>query len=121
MLSSKALPDKDVIQVGGTGANRWDSQALNVPGCGIEPFQSVSPAAFSEMICEFVFGRGVCCGGLRENDGKAQNICGFYNCQVDRWEIIHDLPAHLYHEASTVLTKKGEDYGLMISGGEGKY
>lgn len=78
----------------------------------------INPTAEIEMFCEYVFERGVCCGGHdTQNLLPNTNMCGFYDCDEDKWVNMHDFPLALYYEASTVVKRYGEDYGLMVSGG----
>ena len=75
-----------------------------------------------EVICDFVFGKGICCGGHDANDLTKMNtdICGFYDCDEHVWTQIHDFPVALYYEAATVIKAKDKDYGWLVSGGERK-
>ena len=114
-----ALPDRDIVLISGVLTQRISTKQTEISTCPIDSWNSINPTSEKEMFCEFIFGKGVCCGG-QNSDTTLPNtdICGFYSCEDDKWVTIHDFPMALYYEASTVVKKYGEDYGILVSGGE---
>ena len=75
------------------------------------------------MMCDFVFGKGLCCGGLIDSVSipkKYTDMCGFYDCFELDWVRVHDLPKKLVDASHTPVREKGRDIGWIVSGGRGK-
>jgi len=115
------IPDKDVIQIS-NGTERWNTkQTSGSLSCIPNSYAEINPMAKTEMICDFVFGKGLCCGGHDPSNLTVPNtdICGLFDCQEQTWTNIHDFPiSQLLYEAATVLRRHGKDYGWLVSGGE---
>ena len=71
------------------------------------------------QICDFVFGRGTCCSGIK-SDLTASNLCMHYDCQSNSWMPIMDIPAKLYNHRANVIRKKGRDEYWLVAGGQSK-
>jgi len=115
------IPDLDVVQVKGSNTERWNTkQNTGSLACNGGSYLDINPNGEVEVICDFVFGKGLCCGGHNSSDLTIPNtdICGLYDCEENVWAEIHDFPVALYYEAATVLRKHGRDYGWLVSGGE---
>ena len=122
LVSFSAIPDQDVVQIS-NGTERWNTkQTSSSLSCIPNSYAEINPMAKTEMICDFVFGKGLCCGGHDPSNltVPSTDICGLFDCQEQTWTNIHDFPITLYYEAATVLRRNGKDYGWLVSGGECK-
>ena len=73
------------------------------------------------MMCDFVFGKGICCGGtIDSTTNMYTDMCGIYDCFKNGWDRFHDLPKKLTHASGTVVRgEHGRDIGWLVSGGQG--
>ena len=73
------------------------------------------------MMCDFAFGKGLCCGGLIDLANTLYtDMCALYDCFTDSWSRFHDLPKKLTHAAANVVVgETGRDIGWLVSGGQG--
>ena len=101
---------------------RWNTgKTQGDANCYPDAYTRVNPIAKEEMICDFVFGRGICCGGFNTDYDTPSDVCAFYNCESHNWTLMHDFPEPLIYEAAVVIKEKnGDDIGWLVSGGSGK-
>ena len=74
------------------------------------------------MMCDFVFGKGFCCGGQIPvlPTPLYTDMCTIYDCFLDSWSRFHDLPKKLTHASGAVVVgETGRDIGYLVSGGQG--
>ena len=86
------------------------------------------PDTHHGQVCEFVFGRGICCNGVTQladpNTDPPINqtlskSCYFYDCFSGNWTEIASTPSALIYHSANKIMHKGRDYKWMIAGGEG--
>ena len=76
------------------------------------------------QVCDFVFGRGICCNGISQfaDSNINQTIitsCSFYDCFSGTWKLIENIPSTLLYHSANKIIHKGRDHKWMISGGQG--
>ena len=117
------VPQKEVVIVGGTETNMFYTGVANQASptateCEIASYQTATNTE-TNQICDFVFGRGTCCSGVK-SDLTASNLCMHYDCQSNSWMPIMDIPAKLYNHRANVIRKKGRDEYWLVAGGQSK-
>ena len=77
----------------------------------------------SAMVCDYVFDKGICCGGyfgeVEDNSRLLlSNACGYLTS--DGWEPIANLPERLRRASGVPIKKNDQDVGWLVSGGQSK-
>ena len=120
-----AVPEKEVVIVGGStsaaDSTQFYSGATNQASptdvdCTIASYTAATGTT-TDMVCDFVFGKGICCNGLKSTD--ATDLCLYYDCFTNSWSSIMDMPARLTYHASNVIRHKGRDEYWLLAGGQG--
>ena len=64
LSSFLAIPDKEVVIVGGstTSVSSTMYNSLNKITCTIASYNQAT-MTYTDQVCDYVFGRGICCGG----------------------------------------------------------
>jgi carbonic anhydrase len=119
------IPPKDLTLIGRditTGPVETQSETYDTEsnqGCNITSYESITQAA-QDMMCDFAFGKGFCCGGLIDlANNLYTDMCTIYDCFLDSWSRFHDLPKKLTHASGAVVVgETGRDIGWLVSGGQ---
>ena len=128
------VPDKEVVMVGGNSSSSLFSlpayqsaenlaavDAANYPYahstyCSIASYNEATDT-LDHQICDYTFGRGVCCNGVDNNTDTAIDECRQYNCFTDTWDTIQSMPEKLRGHAANKIVHKGRDLLWLVSGG----
>lgn len=86
--------------------------------CTIADFSDFNNGVKTEMVCDYVFGLGICCGGT--DSTIVTDKCGYFDCSTNTWMTMHDIPEKLTGHAATVIKEDGDDKYWLVSGGMGK-
>lgn len=105
-----ALPDVDIVAVGGTDTEVYDS-ASDTSCTTATAFNSISSSLDGEM-CDFVFGKGICCGGKDDQTDPttftSNDMCAFWDCYTDGWTVFEDMPHDVSDAAHNKVISKGK-------------
>ena len=113
----------DLVGVGGASGEESETyDTWSTDTCDIASYETFTGGAYYRMMCDFVFGKGMCCGGTIDPVNHLYtDMCGFYDCFANDWTRFHDLPKKLIYASSTPVREKGRDIGWLVSGGLGKF
>jgi len=112
------VPDKEVVIVGGstTSVSSTMYNSLNEITCTIASYNQVTMTS-TDQVCDYVFGRGICCGGIQSNTTEPIDCCMYYDGFTKAWIPLPDMPYRLIRHRSNVIEQKGRDYRWLIAGG----
>lgn len=114
----------DLVMVGNdaSGSTTEVMDTASLQSCEIASYEIFSGGAYEYMMCDYVFGKGICCGGSFYDTTATSDVhvdmCGVYDCFVDNWVQFHDLPKKAIHSGHAVVRQDQRDQGWLISGGK---
>ena len=123
-----AIPGQEVVIVGGTASQMFYSGAANqgtaatdVVCSTVSNYATVSGTS-TDQVCDYVFGRGICCLGLTTADPTvATDTCFYWDCFTQSWMATNNVPAKLASAAANPIRQDGRDEYWIIAGGLGSY
>ena len=124
-----AIRPYDLVEVGRTFVGNTQpsddlSDTISKQTCATNGYTGFYNITGPRMICDYVFGTPVCCGGtitkgVNEFKSNMTNVCGLFDCFKDQWIPFQDLPIYnSYRLSYTTLRQNGRDVGWLVSGGE---
>ena len=73
-----------------------------------------------DQVCDYVFGRGICCLGLTTADPLVPtDACFYWDCFSRSWKATNNVPAKLTSAAANPIRQDGRDEYWIIAGGLG--
>ena len=71
-----------------------------------------------DQVCDYVFGRGICCLGLLD-PSNGVDTCFYWDCFTQSWIATSNVPAKLVFAAANPIRQEGRDKYWIIAGGKG--
>ena len=128
---------QDVIVLGGASTSVEDFYLPRNPdsfdyisktSCGIASYfeftardETMQDGVYDGMICDYVHGKAICCGGRMGNMGPrwlVQDDCGYL--EGANWVSFDEMPEALYYASAAPVIIDGVNY-WMVSGGDSEY
>ncbi len=119
MWFTVAIPDKDIILVGGEAANTDKVNTISKGSCTIANYCDGLVCGW--IISTFIFDphRLLACGGSTDGEGTIGQECKFLDCESrpNQWINFDQYPVRVRSSGETVIKKKGKDIYWWVSGG----
>jgi len=124
------VPDVDIVVTGGDGESSFLTETFDTASkqvCEISSFHEFTGGASSGGVlfgamCDTVFGKGICCGGVISSTIGLSNDCGFYDCFAHQWAMVHDMKFKVYDVNPAVIrNEQGRDIGWLFAGGAAQH
>ena len=121
-----AIPGQEVVLVGGAASHMFYSGVAN-QGVGATDTYCLTTSNYAtvsgtstDQVCDYVFGRGICCLGLTTADSTvATDTCFYWDCFSRSWMATNNVPAKLTSAAANPIRQDGRDEYWIIAGGLG--
>ena len=120
-----AIPGQEVVMVGGTASQMFYSGVANQAAasdfvCTTTSNYATVSGTSKDQVCDYVFGRGICCLGLTTADATiATDTCFYWDCFTRSWLPTNNVPAKLTSAAANPIRQDGRDEYWIIAGGVG--
>ena len=87
--------------------------------CNTIPSYNAATTTTTGQVCEYIFGRGICCNGMDEQSSpKPTDVCQFYDCFTEAWKATSSTLKKLVNHAANKVSHKGRDLFWLMAGGE---
>ena len=126
-FTSLAIPDVEIVEVGGSTTAAMTTSVYTLPSynqyqgtkgsCNTVPSYSAATTTSNGQVCEFIFGRGICCNGL-DGSSAPTDACQYYDCFTDAWKATSSTTKKLKDHAANKVMQKGRDLFWLIAGGQ---
>ena len=120
----------EIVQVGGSTTSAMTTSVYTLPSynqyqgskgsCNTVPSYSAATTTSTGQVCEYIFGRGICCNGL-DGTPAPTDACQFYDCFTEAWKATSSTLKKLKEHAANKVMHKGRDLFWLMAGGQGKF